>query len=65
MHVDPDDVSAITTGIKNLLEDDALRKELTQKGLDKAKQYSIERFSNHLLTVLEKIGPSGGAKGSP
>ena len=41
--VDPYDVDAIAEGIKRLIEDDNLRRELSQKGLARAKLFSWDR----------------------
>jgi len=52
--VDPYDVDAIAEGIKRLIEDDNLRKELSQKGLAHAKLFSWDRTAEVTWSVLEE-----------
>ncbi|MBC7323609.1 MAG: glycosyltransferase family 4 protein, partial [Acetomicrobium sp.] len=52
--VDPYDVDAIAEGIKRLVEDDNLRKELSQKGLARAKLFSWDRTAEVTWSVLKE-----------
>lgn len=52
--VDPYDIDAIDEGIKRLVEDDNLRKELSQKGLARAKLFSWDRTAEVTWNVLKE-----------
>ncbi|MEG3065004.1 glycosyltransferase family 1 protein [Acetomicrobium sp.] len=52
--VNPYDIDAIAEGIKRLIEDDNLRKELPQKGLARAKLFSWERTAEVTWSVLKE-----------
>jgi len=52
--VDPYDVDAIAEGIKRLIEDDNLRKELSQKGLARAKLFNWDRTAEVTWSVLKE-----------
>lgn len=52
--VNPYDIDAIAEGIKRLIEDDNLRKELSQKGLARAKLFSWERTAEVTWSVLKE-----------
>lgn len=52
--VDPYDVDAIADGLMLLLQNTALRSELRQKGLERAKQFSWERTAMLTWKVLEE-----------
>jgi len=52
--VNPYDIDAIAEGIKRLVEDDNLRKELSQKGLARAKLFSWERTAEVTWSVLKE-----------
>ncbi len=52
--VDPYDVDAIAEGIKRLIEDDNLRRELSQKGLARAKLFSWDRTAEVTWSVLKE-----------
>jgi len=52
--VDPYDVDAIAEGIKRLIGDDNLRKELSQKGLARAKLFSWDRTAEVTWSVLKE-----------
>jgi glycosyltransferase involved in cell wall biosynthesis len=51
--VDPLSVTAIAEGMEKVLGDEALRKELIQKGLARAKDFSWERSAGVLLKVVK------------
>ena len=52
--VNPYDIDAIAEGIKRLIEDDNLRKELSQKGLARAKLFSWDRTAEVTWSVLKE-----------
>jgi len=52
--VDPYDIDAIAEGIKRLVEDDNLRRELSQKGLARAKLFHWDRTAELTWNVLEE-----------
>jgi len=52
--VDSTDFNALVTAIERALGDAALRTELSQKGLDRARQFSWERFGKETLKVYER-----------
>lgn len=55
---DPHDVEAMGEAMRTVLEDDALRSELVERGLERAKIFSWERCARETLSVLEKAGGS-------
>jgi glycosyltransferase involved in cell wall biosynthesis len=52
--VDSTDFDALATLIERALADAALRAELSQKGLERAKQFSCERFGKETLAIYER-----------
>ncbi len=52
--VDPYDVDAIAEGIKRLIEDDNLRKELLQKGLVRAKLFNWDKSAELVWSILKE-----------
>lgn len=57
---DPHDVEAMRETIRRVLEDEALRAELVERGLERAKLFSWERCARETLSVLEKVAGSDG-----
>jgi len=53
---DPHDVEAMGETTRRVLEDEALRAELVERGLERAKIFSWERCARETLRVLEKAG---------
>lgn len=53
---DPHDVEAMRETARKVLEDEALRAELVERGLERAKFFSWERCARETLSVLEKAG---------
>ncbi|WP_237700405.1 glycosyltransferase family 4 protein [Acidithiobacillus ferrivorans] len=51
--VDPYDIEAIAEGLRSLIEDDALRALLRQKGLERAAQFSWDRTAEQTWRVLQ------------
>ena len=52
--VDPYDVDAIAEGIKRLIEDENLRKELSQKGLVRAKLFNWDKSAELVWSILKE-----------
>ncbi len=61
--VDPHDVEAMRETTRRVLEDEALRAELVERGLERAKIFSWERCARETLSVLKKVAGSDGRKG--
>jgi glycosyltransferase involved in cell wall biosynthesis len=57
---DPYDVEAMRETTRKVLEDEALRAELVERGLERAKAFSWERCARQTLSVLEKVAGSDG-----
>jgi glycosyltransferase involved in cell wall biosynthesis len=55
LSVDPFDVDAIATAIKKLINDSALRKELSVKGQTRAKQFSWRETARQTLVVYKEV----------
>jgi len=53
--VDPYDVEAIAEGLKRLIEDDALRADLREKGLKRAVLFSWDKTAEQTLAILNKV----------
>ena len=53
--VDPYDSGAIKEGIKNLLNDEELRKELSAKGLERAKLFTWTRSAQIIMNEYGKL----------
>ena len=54
--VDPYDPAAIADGIERVLTDDALRRDLTAKGLARAKQFSWETSVRRVRDIYGEVG---------
>ena len=52
--VDPLDTAAITQGIQRLVQDEAYRQELVQRGFENVERFSWEETAVQLLQTLEK-----------
>ena len=52
--VDPLDTAAITQGIQRLVQDEAYRQELVQRGFENVRRFSWEETAVQLLQTLEK-----------
>jgi glycosyltransferase involved in cell wall biosynthesis len=52
--VDPYDVEALAAGLDQLLADEALRQELSRRGLERAAQFTWERTAAATWQVLEE-----------
>jgi glycosyltransferase involved in cell wall biosynthesis len=53
--VDPLDVDAIANAMQRLVDDDALRQELTRRGFENVKRFSWEKCARETLAVLESV----------
>jgi glycosyltransferase involved in cell wall biosynthesis len=53
--VDPRDVDAIARGMVRLWEDDALRRELRRRGLERARTFSWDRTALETLSVYQRV----------
>ncbi len=56
--VDPQDVDAIAAAMQRLVSDDALRAELSRRGLENVKRFSWEKCARETLAVLLEVGGS-------
>jgi glycosyltransferase involved in cell wall biosynthesis len=55
MYVDPEDVSDITDKIEKVIGDEALRKELSEKGKKQAAKFNWEKTAEQTLKILEAV----------
>ena len=58
--VDPQDSAAIAQGIRRLWEDEYLRKVLSQKGRERLKLHSLDRFQRKLCNIIDNISMNLG-----
>lgn len=56
--VDPYDAASIADGIRRVLTDEALRRELTARGLERARQYSWERSVRRIREIYGQVAAS-------
>jgi len=54
--VDPNDVSGLTLAIWRVLSDEALRRKLIERGLERAKLFSWERAARETLALYHRLG---------
>jgi glycosyltransferase involved in cell wall biosynthesis len=59
--VDPTDVVSIAGGMERLFADDALARELRQRGLARARLFSWDRTGRAVQAVLREVAPVPGA----
>jgi glycosyltransferase involved in cell wall biosynthesis len=62
--VDPYDVEAIAAGMRTVLRDPALRKDMIGRGLARARDFSWEKCAREVLSVFDAVGDRAHAKGS-
>ena len=55
LQLPPSDVAAWTAAMRNLLEDDGLRKRLVAAGFERAKRFTWERSARELLGIYELL----------
>ena len=53
--VDPHDVDAIARGMARLWHDDALRRDLSIRGIERARAFSWERTASQTLGVYTRL----------
>ena len=53
--VDPHDVDANAEAMYRMITDDALRAELTRRGLENVKRFSWDKCARETLAVLEMV----------
>ncbi|MBI2473491.1 glycosyltransferase family 4 protein [Candidatus Uhrbacteria bacterium] len=58
LYIDPYNSRDITEALRGLLGSSTLQKQLAERGLDRAKQFSWERTALETLKVFNNIGPS-------
>jgi alpha-1,3-rhamnosyl/mannosyltransferase len=58
--VNPLSIDALREGMSRLLADDTLRKDISGKGLERARLFSWEKCSRETLGVYEKVLGTGG-----
>ena len=56
--IDPRSVDEMVEAMKRLLEDDALRRDLIQKGRERARLFSWERTARMYLELYQEVGTS-------
>jgi glycosyltransferase involved in cell wall biosynthesis len=59
--IDPDSVESIATGMRRVLEDQALRSELVAAGRERSRDFTWRRCAASTIAVLERVsaGPRG------
>lgn len=57
--VDPYNIEDIASAMKELLDDEELRKEMAQKGFERAKCFSWEKTAKETIKVYEECGKTG------
>jgi glycosyltransferase involved in cell wall biosynthesis len=55
LQVDPHDIEALSNAILRLLDDEALREELRQKGYEQIKHYTWAASARKMLTIYQKL----------
>jgi glycosyltransferase involved in cell wall biosynthesis len=53
--INPEDVKSISSAIITLLKDDKLREDLKIKGLNRSKEFTVEKYSSKILSLIESI----------
>jgi len=53
--VDPNDINDIANGLTVAIEDENLREDLIQRGLEQAKKFSWEKVANETYKVYQKV----------
>lgn len=55
LYCDPHSVEDIAEKIKEMVTNEALRNELRQKGIERAKQFTWERCARETISIIEKV----------
>jgi glycosyltransferase involved in cell wall biosynthesis len=53
--VEPTDTEALTDALERVLDDEALRADLSRKGLERARRYSWKAAAERLLRVYKRV----------
>lgn len=53
--VDPEDPSDIARGLKKVLEDESLHRDLSKKGIERARRFSWERVADETIRVYKEV----------
>lgn len=53
--VPPNDAAALARAMQRVLDDDSLRRSLSQAGIDQGPNYSLESFADQLVEELEQL----------
>ncbi|MBI5749469.1 MAG: glycosyltransferase family 4 protein [Nitrospinae bacterium] len=53
--INPEDVKSMASAISKLLKDDMMREDLKIKGLNRAKEFTVEKYSSKILSLIESI----------
>jgi glycosyltransferase involved in cell wall biosynthesis len=57
LYVNPADVESIAAGLAAILEDETLRRELSSRGLARARLFEARKTTAVLVDLLEELGP--------
>jgi glycosyltransferase involved in cell wall biosynthesis len=63
--VDPEDVDAIASGIRRILDDASLRERMIAAGRERSRSFTWERCARDTLAVLERVGAHRAPDASP
>jgi glycosyltransferase involved in cell wall biosynthesis len=63
--VDPEDVDAIASGIRRILDDASLRERMIAAGRERSRSFTWERCARDTLAVLERVGAQRAPGASP
>ena len=55
VYVDPNDTESIANGIQRVLSDDRVRKDLIERGLGRAKDFTWEKTARETLKVFDEV----------
>lgn len=55
IYVDPESIDSIVKGLKRILDDENLRKEMSKKGFARVKNFSWEKTAKETVKALEEI----------
>jgi alpha-1,3-rhamnosyl/mannosyltransferase len=60
LYVDPSNVTSIAEGLQRIVEDETLRRELSSRGLARARLFDARKTTARLVDLLEDIGAGQG-----
>ena len=63
--VDPEDVDAIASGFRRILDDASLRERMIAAGRERSRSFTWERCARETLAVLERVGARQAPRASP